>query len=87
MQKVLQKQRTLSRWRRTSMTALSLSATFLLASCASQPVAVDKQIPQELVKPELPAWRTWSTDFSTWLKDATQAGTDAPQEKTHSQKP
>jgi hypothetical protein len=60
----------------------SLSAIGLLSGCASpSAVVVDKQVPQELVKPELPAWRQWSETYTTWLKSATQDGTDALVEK------
>lgn len=81
MQRVLQKQRTLSARRRASTMLLSLAAMTCLPGCASKYVAVEKPIPQELAKPELPAWREWSTSYQDWLRSATQAGTDAPSEK------
>ena len=82
MQRVcLKRQIRLSR-RRLSTTLLSASATLLLSSCAVQPVAVQKEVPQELVKPELPIWRKWSETYTDWLKRVTEDGTAAPQEKT-----
>ena len=72
--------------RHASMMLFGLSATFCLTGCASKSVVVQREIPQELARPELPSWREWSTSYQDWLRGVTTDGTDAPREKTLLQK-
>ena len=84
MLKGFQKRRTLSYWRRLSTTICVLSLIVLAPGCATRTVtAPPVEIPQTLLKSELPDWKTWFADWLTLVQSAADSISGAPQNTTH----
>ena len=84
MLKDFRKQRTRLTWRRLSTTICVLSLIVLAPGCATRTVtAPPAEIPQTLLKSELPDWKTWFVDWLTLVQSAADSISDAPQTTTH----
>ncbi len=67
----LQKQRTLFYWRRLSTTLCAAILIAIAPGCATRTVAeAPKEIPQTLLTPELPSWKSWFNDWLTLVRNA-----------------
>ena len=84
MLKGFQKRRTLSYWRRLSTTICVLSLIVLAPGCATRTVtAPPAEIPETLLKSELPDWKAWFKDWLTLVQSAADSISGAPQNTTH----
>ena len=84
MLKDFQKQLTRSTLLRLSTTICVLSLIVLAPGCATRTVtAPPVEIPQTLLKSELPDWKAWFKDWLTLVQSAADSISDAPQTTTH----